>query len=199
DGLAVAAAGPPGMAAPAGPPDVRGAQPAGRVRRLGAPRRDARRRVPGRRRDGGGDTASRGTGAVAARRGRQPGGGDPGTGGTRGAAVDLFRGGRVRGRVAVPVLPHGQARVPGRGPDDRPQAVRHAGRYVRARVRAAVRPGDVRAGRPRVDRGRGGPLMRERSAAAGPDRPDAPTYVGARRGGPGQPEGGAQRTNQETL
>jgi RNA polymerase sigma-70 factor (sigma-E family) len=37
----------------------------------------------------------------------------------------------------------------------------------------------------------------ERSAAAGPDRPAAPTNVGARRGGPGQPEGGAQRANEE--
>ena len=39
----------------------------------------------------------------------------------------------------------------------------------------------------------------ERSAAAAPGRSDAPTYVGARRGGPGSSSGGAQRANQEAV
>jgi hypothetical protein len=36
--------------------------------------------------------------------------------------------------------------------------------------------------------------MSERSAVAAPGRPDAPTNVGARRVGPGPPEGGAERS-----
>ena len=49
-----------------------------------------------------------------------------------GAAVDLLRGRRVRGGVADPVLAHRPAGVPGRRTDGRPEAVRHAGRHVRA-------------------------------------------------------------------
>lgn len=43
-----------------------------------------------------------------------------------------------------------------------------------------------------------GNTVSERSAAAAPGQPDAPTYVGARRDGTGSPSGGARRANQET-
>ena len=56
-----------------------------------------------------------------------------GAGRAGGAAVHLLGGRRVRGRVADPVLAHRPAGVPGRRADGRPEAVRHAGRHVRAR------------------------------------------------------------------
>src|SRR5205814_1313817 len=99
------------------------------------------------------------------RRRIDPGRVGPRPGGTRRAAVDLLRGGRVRGRVAVPVLADRAVGVPGRRADDRPEAVRDAGRYLRPPLRGPVRADHVcgrRAGR-RACRG-GVPVNRQAQA-----------------------------------
>ena len=62
----------------------------------------------------------------------------------RGPAVHLLRGRRVRRRLADAVLAHRPARVPGGRADDRPEAVRDAGRVSSAAAsRIRVRPGDL--------------------------------------------------------
>src|SRR5690606_30218416 len=61
-----------------------------------------------------------------------------------------------------PVLADGAARLPGRGPHGRPEAVRPPGGHVRPFLRPALRARDLRAGGGRVSADGGGAAVRTR-------------------------------------